>query len=87
MSARASGSRLTYESCPAVRKLAPHWPQLPGETLCKTYIREANDVVKLSTRQMSPRKKRNCQEEVGCFVVCVALSALESEVALLLSLM
>ena len=26
------------------------------ETLYKTYIREANDVVKLPTRQMSPRK-------------------------------
>jgi hypothetical protein len=26
------------------------------ETLLKTYIREANDVVKLPTRQMSPRK-------------------------------
>ena len=29
---------------------------ITAETLYKTYIREANDVVKLPTRQMSPRK-------------------------------
>ena len=29
---------------------------ITGETLYKTYIRETNDVVKLPTRQMSPRK-------------------------------
>jgi hypothetical protein len=31
---------------------------ITAETLCKTYIRETNDVVKLSTRQMSPLQKK-----------------------------
>ena len=31
---------------------------ITAETLYKTYIREANDVVKLSTRQMSPDQQK-----------------------------
>jgi hypothetical protein len=47
------------------------------ETLYKTYIRETNDVVKLSTRQMSPRKTRKLSGG-GRMFRCA--SALEPEV-------
>jgi glutathione peroxidase-family protein len=43
---------------------------ITSETLYKTYIRETNNVVKFPTRQLLPRKRRiNCQDQVGCFVV------------------
>ena len=47
------------------------------ETLYKTYIREANDVVKLPTRQMSPRKT---QKLSGGSRMFRGASALEGEV-------
>ena len=50
---------------------------ITAETLYKTYIREANDVVKLSTRQMSPRKT---QKLSGGGRMFRGASALEPEV-------
>ena len=47
------------------------------ETLYKTYIRETNDVVKLPTRQMSPRKR---QKLSGGGRMFRGASALEPEV-------
>jgi hypothetical protein len=48
-----------------------------SETLYKTYIREANDVVKLPTRQMSPSKT---QKMSGGSMIFRGASALECEV-------
>ena len=50
---------------------------ITAETLYKTYIREVNDVVKLSTRQMSLRKT---QKLSGGSRMFRGASALESEV-------
>ena len=50
---------------------------ITAETLYKTYIREANDVVKLPTRQMSPRKT---QKLSGGSRMFRGASALEGEV-------
>jgi hypothetical protein len=50
---------------------------ITAETLYKTYIREANDVVKLPTRQMSPRKT---QKLSGGSRMFRGGSALEGEV-------
>ena len=51
------------------------------ETLYKTYIREANDVVKLSTRQMSPvqQKKQKLSGTSRMFRGTCALEPQESE--------
>ncbi len=48
------------------------------ETLYKTYIREANDVVKLPTRQMSPHQKKK-QKLSGTSRMFRGARALESE--------
>ena len=50
---------------------------ITAETLYKTYIREANDVVKLPTRQMSPRKT---QKLSGGSRMFRGASSLEGEV-------
>ena len=50
---------------------------ITAETLYKTYIRETNDVVKLSTRQMSPWKT---QKLSGGGRMFRGASALEPEV-------
>ena len=50
---------------------------ITAETLYKTYIREANDVVKLPTRQMSPSKT---QKMSGGSMIFRGSSALECEV-------
>ncbi len=50
---------------------------ITGETLYRTYIRESNDVVKLPTRQMSPRKTQILSG--GSRMFC-GVSTLESEV-------
>ena len=54
---------------------------ITAETLYKTYIREANDVVKLSTRQMSPvqEKKQKLSGTSRMFRGASVLEPQESE--------
>ena len=54
---------------------------ITAETLYKTYIRESNDVVKLSTRQMSPvqKKKEKLSRTSRMFRGASALEPQESE--------
>jgi hypothetical protein len=54
---------------------------ITAETLYKTYIRETNDVVKLSTRQMSPdqQKKQKLSGTSRMFRGASALEPQESE--------